>query len=440
MRNMRKMTGALIVSGTLNIILAGGLFYWVIKERPPTPYYELKPANKQEQQSPLAIDHSNNEVIRYFKKMPMEWLIGRLKNTQLVENGYTQRDLALASLVAFHHFDSERALAGLPLPAQFRDGSPAELIVYPGLSEKHFEAIITFAQTEKWPLTSKGLFLALRKGTFDKSDTTLADTFFMTPEFLAVDLLFGRSDVAVDKGEILDVLLQGNWEMLTAFTTQQRATQDLSPARRQKFLLDYISYRSKAAAYLILKTDGETALRKIDDAQVLAILQMLDEKSPKVEKFAASLLTSPRSDAVWQMAAARLYGYAGESMPEKNQHNSALSRFVPQRSVIQAATTPASVPVATVPPIIPPPAIQKKATEAPPIAAKPSSVKQNAAANTTTKPAADKKSDKLYVVQDGDNLWKIARRFRVDIDVLRAHNKLNSDTLRPGMSMRIPNT
>jgi LysM repeat protein len=201
--------------------------------------------------------------------------------------------------------------------------------------------------------------------------------------------------------------------------------------------LDYIGQKSKAAAYLILKTDGDMALRKIDDPQVVAILQLLDEKSPEAEKFALGLLTSPRSDAVWQMAAARLYGYAGESMPEKNQHHAALLRFVPQRTVIQAAAAQPAVPVAIAPPILPPPAVLKKAPVAPPIAAaKPASTptKKAVAVNTPAK-----RGDKIYTVQDGDNLWKIARRFHIDVEDLRAYNKLNSDALRPGMSIRIPN-
>ena len=96
--SVRKLTISLMLSGTLNVILLGLFFYYTLGERPPTPYCELRPATYQEQLSPLAIDHSNNEVIRYFRKMPFQWLVARLSNTQLVEDGYTQRDLALTTI------------------------------------------------------------------------------------------------------------------------------------------------------------------------------------------------------------------------------------------------------------------------------------------------------------------------------------------------------
>ena len=48
------------------------------------------------------------------------------------------------------------------------------------------------------------------------------------------------------------------------------------------------------------------------------------------------------------------------------------------------------------------------------------------------------KKDRLYIVQDGDTLWKISRRFNVDIAILRDHNKLRNDALKPGTPIRIP--
>lgn len=433
---IRRLTTALFISGGLNVVLAALFCYWLMYERPPTPFYELKPASQMEQQSPLAIDHSNNEVIRYFRKMPLEWLVTRLKNTQLVENGYTQRDLALAGLVAFHHFDLERAMAGVAPPNQkrsivygkFRDGRPAELIVYPGLTDKQFEAIVAFATRERWPLTSKGLFLALRK--LQEPNPSLADTFIMTPEFQMAEMLFGRGEIAVDKNELLEVLLQGDWEALNTFAIQQRASQDLSPARRQRLLLDYIQRHSKAAAYLMLKTDGDFAARKLDDVHVLMVLQLLEKKNSLAEQFAATLLTSPRSDEVWKLAATRLYEYAGESLPDKQIYHAALSRFVPKNTVIQAAEPPAPVLATKAPPILPPPPrppVSKLSPSKPVLA--------NAKPKATIPP---KPKDTTYIVQEGDNLWKIAKRHKIDMQQLKAYNKLKTDVLRPGATLKIP--
>jgi LysM domain len=387
-RYIRKLTIFLVVSGSLNILLLASLFYLAIRERPPAPYLELKPASV-----PLAAEHSDSEVIRYFRRMPLQWLISRLNNTQLVENGYTQRDLALASLVAFHYFDLERAFAKLPKPeqkkrivfGQFRDGRSAEIIVYPELSDKHFEAVRTFAETERWPLTSRGLFLALQKEEKEEYDSHLLDAFFMTPEFSAVELLFSRSEKPVSKQELLKVVLEGNWDRLSDFVARQKQSQDLSQLRQRQFLLEYSANRSKAAAQLMLKIDADYAARKLDDNQVVMLLQLSDEKSPQAEQFAAALLSSPRSDAVLKLAAE----YTGRNRPRK-EATTAFAARVPDR--------------------------------------KP----------TTTAAVQPKSKDVYYTVQEGDSLWKIGRRFGVEIEVLKAFNQLEGDTLRPGKILRIP--
>lgn len=411
-RSIRKLTTFLIVSGSLNIFLIIFMFYWMLHERPLTPYIELKPAGAKEQ-TPLAVERSDSEVIRYFRRMPLQWLISRLNNTQLVENGYTQRDLALASLVAFHYFDLDRAFAKLPKPeqkkrivfGQFRDGRSAEIIVYPGLSDKHFEAVRAFAETEQWPLTSRGLFLALQKEEKDEYDPQLLDAFFMTPDFSAVELLFSRSEKAVHRKELLKVLLEGNWDRLSDFVARQKQSQDLSQARRLNFLLEYVDNRSKAAAQLLLKIDGTYAARKLNDNQVLALLQLTEEKSPHAEQFAATLLSSPRSDAVLKLAAERIYEYTGNIASE--------SRLPKLASFEQKTHKP----------------IKENAVVSKPI---PSDPKKKLT------PQAETKKDFYYVVQEGDSLWKIGRRFSVDIEVLRAFNKLESDALRPGKELRIP--
>ena len=265
---IRKLTGFLALSVTLNMILAGSIFYLIFGEGRPVPYLELKPAKENEYGEPLAADRTDSEVIRYFRRMPLQWLILRLNNAKLVENGYTQRDLALAALAAFHDFDLNRAFAGLSRPeqkrlivyGQFRDGRPAELEVYPGLSDRHFEAARAFAATERWPLTSKGLFLALQKE--EEPDPSLRDAFFMSSEFSTVETLFSRSEHPVSREELLKIILEGDWNRLTDFAGQQKRSQDLSASRRRRFLRDYAENKSETANRLLSKIEGAYVVAK----------------------------------------------------------------------------------------------------------------------------------------------------------------------------------
>jgi LysM domain len=410
---------ALIVSAGLNLLLMIGLIYLLMREKPPAPYFELKPAGTREQATPLAIDRSNADMLRQMRLLPMEQLIAKLADQQLVENGFKQRDLALASLVAFHQFDLSRALLGLPQPEQQRsvvygrlkNGAPALVILYPSLSEEQFQAIQRFARTEKWPMTSHGLFLALRKKLLEKQtpDPTLVDAFFLTPEFLSIEMIFNRCESSVEKQELLTLLYEGDWKTLATFAEQQRAMQDLSSARRQRLLLDYIEHGSRTAAYLILKTDGDFAAHKLDDPHVMAILRLLPHKTHEAETFALAQLTSPRSDAVWKMAARRLYAYAGEQLPDSDPHQAAMERFAGKAKPAAPPKTAVVLPLT-----------------------KPKPTKAIAAKETP------KKAMRQYLVQEGDSLWKIARRFKVEIATLKKVNKLESDLLRPGTTLQIP--
>jgi hypothetical protein len=433
LKSIRRLIIALSVSGILNILLITAIFYWMVKDTPPSAYFEQKPALKIEQQVPLASESGNVEWIQYLRTLSFDQLVAKLSNQQLVENGYAQRDLALACLAAFHHFDLPRALVGLTQPEQQRsivyghmkDGKPASLIVYPGLSDAQYRAISDFAATERWPLTSKGLFWKIKKSR-GNAETSLLDAFVMTPEFLAVEMLFNRVEQPTPKSEIMQMLLEGTWAMLFEFYTQQKVSQDLSPARRQHFLLDYVDHKSKKAAYLMLKVEGDFALKKLDDKHVQQLLSLMNEKTPESEKYAMDLLTSPRSDIVWKNAAAKLFQYAGEAVPEKNLHHHAMTRFMPGEGLIQLPlekpTTQKMVP---------------KPVQAKPVSQKKSSAKVVVAPKTTSKPVP--KKDRLYIVQEGDTLWKISRRFNVGMDDLRNHNKLQKDALQPGTPLRIPN-
>jgi len=458
LKYMRRLMFALMASGTINIVLLSIFFYWLIKDNPSPAYFEKKPALLQEQQAPLASERGNAELVHYFRSLTFEQLVAKLSNNQLIEDGYTQRDIALACLVAFHHFDLSRALLGHELSmqqraiayGQLKSGQPATITVYPGLSDEQFRVIFQFIEMERWPLTSKGLFLQLKKFS-DQVNLTLKDAFFMTSEFLAIELLFNRVDhVALNKDELLQMILEGSWSLLSDFVEQQKLIQDLSSARRQRLLLEYIDQKSIAAAYIMLKVDGEFALKKLDDRHVVELLALLNEKTPESEKFAMDLLTSPRGDNVWKSAGTLLFQYVGETIPSKNVHHLAMKRFISEHALIDslAETTPKVViPKKTVEVSLPPSSSNKKTTGevvTTKLAPSKSSTLKTVASNSTPKPSNSSvkknasRMDRLYIVQEGDSLWKISRRFNVDMDMLRDHNKLKSDALKPGTPIRIP--
>jgi len=401
LKKIRKLSKLLLASGSLNIFMAALLFYWYFVERPPTPVCERKPITIAQSTAPKISTFTNEELLRGFEGLTFPQLVGQLKNLDLADNGFSMRHIALGSLISHHHLDFNKAMLGKPKPAEKRyltykdrQGRKNEIITYSDVTDEHFDAILTFVQTEKWPQTPYGLFLKL-KSPNSLNDPNMQYAFYITPEYLTIELLLKRADPSIERVEILSILLEGTWESLASFTERQRISQDLSDVQRRIFLLSYIDNGSATAAELLLKTDFNYAAKKLDDDHAATILKLTKKRTPESARFALTMLASPRSNKVWEEAAGRLYEFAGET--NHSDRNTALMRFLP----LAKAPEPK-------PSIIPKPTV---------------------------------KSDKWkrgYTVQTGDSLWKISRRFNVDLSELKNRNSITTDWVKPGTLLLIP--
>ncbi len=366
-RRTRTLTQALIISGTLNIGLVATFAYFVLKEKQETLAIELQPAKN------LAAKETNFQLIRSYSLLPYQELLLRLENRDLIEEGLTKRDLSLACLVAFHHFNLDKALGGIPLQRRtllFTNQEGQETIdlpVFPGLADYQFQAILQYAKTEKWPLTSQGLFYELKRSPTPR-DTTLLDAFYLTPEYHALNTLFSKSGLNLAREQIIDLICDGEWTAISDLTAQQRAALDLTPDRRRAFLVEH---HSKLAAKLLLDTDRDYVLKRLDDTQILTLLDLYPDKTPLLESFAKELLASPRTDSVCKRAASLLH---------VEPHT-------------QAAALPPPTPAKT----------------------------------------------KFHAIEPGDNLWKIARKYKVSVEEIKRVNHLETEKLRPGKQLEIPN-
>jgi len=436
-KNWRRLLIALIISGSLNVGVLGLWIYCLAYDLPPKPYCDLQPATDDSKLIPLADHRDCAEVITQMQKLPFYRLIDCLQHTQVIENGFTERDLALSCLIAFHHFDLKRALTNESSLKEKRvfdwkhlaSGKKILLTLYPGLSNDQFEAILHFAKNERWPITSERIYeLLLLQGKEVNLDPSLVEAFMITPEFWTIHLLFQRVEPPIRKQQILEILLEGGWQLLQKSVDQQRQVNDVSAPRRQKFLLDYIKEGSETASVVLLTTDWEFATKKLEDSQVINLIQTLNQKTPNSEKYVKEMLMSPRSMGVWQQASLRLYEYAGEPIPANWNYESTLARFIPELIERQAGKT-------------------KKVDQAPKQIATaskdiakiiPSKKESLEDRKKTAKTAKSSPSYRHYIVQEGDSLWKISRRFGVDMEVLRTYNQLQSSSIKPGTVLKIP--
>ncbi len=407
-RRTRWLTQALIISGTLNIGLIATFAYFVLQEKQRTLAIELKPSTKEGKDA-LA---TNAQLFRSYSLLPYQELLLRLENRDLLEEGLTKRDLSLACLVAFHHFNLDKALGGLPLQKRmisFTNHEGQETIdipVFPGLADYQFQAILQYAKTEKWPFTNQGLFYELKRSPCPR-DPSLLDAFYLSPEYHSVHTLLSKTGVILSSEQIIDLICDGEWKTLADFTAQQRIAMDLTADRKRSFLLEYLNNRSKLAAKLLLDSDLDFALKRLDDAQVLTVLDLYPEKNTVLENFTKELLASPRTDAVWQRAAYFLYAHANETMPVPYDHQAALQRFLPSSAA---------------------PILQEQGLP----------IVQTSAVIPTKNPPIFQGKKKLHTVEPGENLWKIARKYHVSIEEIMRVNRMDSEKLRPGKQLEIP--
>lgn len=422
--SIKRLIGFLAVSGFLNIILLTLVVYSWVKEQPPTLFCQQKLAAHP----PLEpFDESTSRAVLRLRSLSVGQLASKLNDSEPIENGYSERDLALACLVSFYDFDLARSLK-VPLKSlqqrliaygQRTDGSKAMVTIFPNLRDHHFETIHGFIQNERWPQTPKGLF-ALIKSQDQIQEGSLMDAFCLTSHFLSVESIFRRQQSNLNRLELVQFLAQGEWQMLDEIYQKQCLYDDTSDTRRQAILLDYIQKGSTAAATLLLKIDGVFAVKKLDDSDVLTLLSLLAEKSEIHEKFAKALLMSPRSDAVWKAAAAKLYEYSGEKMPEPFQYLKAVAKFNPTSNIFQTKEAEKKIEILTK---------KEEPIKRP---------QQIVNAKETSAKSIMQTQDRLYIVQEGDTLWKLSKRFSISIEVLRRHNRLSSDGLKPGSPLRIP--
>lgn len=385
MQILRVLVVGLIFSGALNIALLATLFLGGHSEREEVQPFPV--ANGEE--------IPNRQMLAKMAPLSFRELVAYLTNRTLLEEGYRTRDLALSSLVAFHDFSIEKALAGSPLQKrEIALSTGQKMALFPGLSEEEFQRIVRFAYEEKWPFTAKGLFKRLK----EKKQEGLKEAFCSTSEFELIRALFHRSGCVEEQESLAELLLEGQWDWIEQFLGEQEQLLDFSPERRRAFLLGLLRLQSPLAAELLIKTDIQFALRKLTDAGVLMVLSLLPEKSREIEPFCKALCASPRSDSVWKSSLEKLYSFYGKPLPEPLD----LPRLVQER-------------------------FGEEELEKKPLA---SLIAPIAPSKETAR--------REHVVQEGESLWKIARQYKVKVEDLVSANGLEKDRLYPGMTLLIP--
>ncbi len=301
-KKIRWLKQVILLSGSLNFVFIVIFSYFLVRASPFPCAFEYIPSPLKPE---AATRYSNIELMRQLAKLAPEELVEKLKDNADAEEGYRVRDLALALLVRRDHFDLPRSLGRRNLSARLIKVKEATLALYPGLTDDDFSKIVTFYEQERWPQTPKGLFLLLAKEKM-RADPTLLQACALTNEFLAVEALFKGVKAQIKKKWLLALLSEGKWDWLSRYLASQKAVFVVTDEKRRELLLTYLRGGSQTAASLLLLCDYDYCLKRLDDASVVKILDVLPASSKRADVFAKQLQAGARGDLVQQKAKNRL--------------------------------------------------------------------------------------------------------------------------------------
>jgi LysM repeat protein len=399
-RQVRFLTFSLIASGAFNIVMAVLMISSYLTEPPPVTTFRYKPISLEKKYEKSI---SVAEQLEEYRKLSFGELCDLLNDTAYLADGYTRRDVALSTLVTFHHLNIDAVIPAEHHEARtlrLTDGEEVEL--YPSSNEALFSALNAYIHEESWPYTSEGMLSLLQKPGWNNDDT-LKEAFYLSSEFSLIELLFRRDETPLSREEILALLIEGKWEEIHSFTEEQSYDLDISPLARIHFLETFLPHGSKRAAKLIVERDPFLAADELTNDSMMQLVSLLDERSDASEMFLFEIIMSPRSETIWQQAAQHLYTWEGEEVPEPYDHMIVVQRFIP-RNILEE-----SIVIVT----------------------------EDEEENDDTA-KEEEEEDKGYTVIDGDSLWKIAKKHGITTQALRDANDISNDVLKTGTVLHIP--
>lgn len=315
-------------------------------------------------------------AILAYRKLSFPQLVELLQDEKEVVVGIAIRDVALALLVEDHHFAIFHALPHKYKQIEKKTRQPFVITFYENMGKEDFKQLYSYAKYERYPYTNKGLFFHLQ----ESYEPLLAETFMRTETFHIVKALFP----SLDNDLLLQLVLAGEWNWIEELYEKEKKEVSFSSERRVQFLENYLLRKVNIAAYLLLLGDYDFILEKFDDSKLLLVLELLSKKSPGAIKFAKALITKGHSDEVIEAAYTKL-----------EEFGELAGRFVERPSIGE---------------------LRPVFREQPP---------KSPSANS-------------YIVQSGDSLWLIAKKYNVSIESLKQLNHLQSDLVRPGQSLKLP--
>lgn len=204
-------------------------------------------------------------------------------------------------------------------------------------------------------------------------DPYLLRALCFTPQFLAVEALFTNADILIKKKDLIDLMIEGSFETLNAFLQENKGL--FSQDVRRSLLLQQINEQSKTALWLLIATDSLFAQSHLNEETVCLVFQLFEEQTLEIALFAQQLLTTSKSEQIYAAVSKWLGKYYA-----------------------------------------------KEKLNVPPLAAIPRTI--------------NKQYD-FHVIQSGESLWGIAKKYDISLELLVKINHLKGNTIYPGKTLKV---
>lgn len=338
------------------------------------------------------------EAYKALKPLSFEKLLPFLEKDQALNSEISIRDLALGILVFDHLFNIQEALQEKKLPVKHiifinaDHQTVAKQAYIPHLHYTHYKQIVYFANTEKWPFTSHGLFLKL-KNKKNRFDSSLKGLFFQNQDFIRLKLIFERSNLSMSHDQMLDLLLEGNWKQFQNVWHLEKTISKSYLELRRKILENYLANGSKIAAQILVEQDPLYVCQHLSDPLLEKLVSEIDSAKPTYMPFLLEVLASRHNEKIAKKVSACL-----------NDHSTEPSRTTKKSSDNLLLSTHLTT--------FTPPNSQYNSLKKVPVF-------------------------HYHVVQPGESLWKIAQKYQTSIDQIIKDNQLSSHLIREGQKLLI---
>jgi hypothetical protein len=242
-----------------------------------------------------------------------------------------------------------------------------------------------------YPFTLQGL---LERYRMNAQDRNLLQAIMQNGQYKAlVERL--THDKKLSEERVFRLIVESPWQELSQLE-ERGGESDV----RRLFIQKMIPHAPKDACNALYELDPMYAVHTLDDRQVLVMLESLDRPN-LVKEYALKLFMGMRSSGVRKHAALVLCQLAGFD-PKTTTKDVLLRHYGVQRPC--AATPPSTKSVS----------IKKPE----PIVKRPVQI--------------------VHTVAKGENLWSIAKKYKVDVKAIKRVNSLQTDALQPGTQLKIP--